>query len=412
MTGDDRDGMGCQRRGPRVVIVGFTYYPDDPRIRRQAEALVEDGYRVSVLCLRRPGETASAEFNGVRIVRLPVTKQRQSVASYVKGYAFFFLHALAALSLMHLRERLSLVQFFNIPDFLVFSAILPKLFGTPLVFDYRDAMPDQYVSKYGLPWRHPTIVLLCAIERAAMRFCDHVVTVHEPYRRLAIERGARPEEVSIFMNFPDPNLFDRAKYADRVPEDRRFRVMYHGTIAPRFDLDTVLQAVKILQPRIPCLEVEIIGDGDARESLRAQARRLGIDQIVSIPGPIPLNEVPARIARADVGLAPAKPDMLEDLVLSTKLLEYLAMGKPVVASRRTILLDYVGEEALLYYDSGDAAGLAERIHRLYLDSGERSRLLAAGDAFMQRYPWREIKRQYLQVVANLVKWSPIPAALR
>jgi glycosyltransferase involved in cell wall biosynthesis len=331
-----------------------------------------------------------------------VTKQRQSVGSYIKGYTLFFLYSFVALSLMHLRARLSLIQFFNIPDFLVFSAILPKLAGTPLVFDYRDAMPDQYVSKYGLPWSHPMIVLLRAIERAAMRFCDHVVTVHEPYRRLAVERGARPEQVSIFMNFPDPNLFDRDKYVDQVPSDKRFRVMYHGTIAPRFDLDTVLRAVKILQPRIPCLEVEIIGDGDARESLRAHARQLGVDQIVSIPGPIPLNEVPARIASADVGLAPAKPDMLEDLVLSTKLLEYLAMGKPVVATRRTILLDYVGEEALLYYDSGDAAGLAERIHRLYLDSGERSRLRAAGDAFMQRYPWPEIKRQYLRAVATLV----------
>jgi glycosyltransferase involved in cell wall biosynthesis len=273
--------------------------------------------------------------------------------------------------------------------------------GAKLVFDYRDAMPDQYVSKYNLPWKHPLVVMLRLVERVSILFCDHVVTVHEPYRRLAQERGASPNEISIFMNFPDPGLFDRDQHAHSVKTPGRFLLVYHGTVAPRFDLDTLLRAAYLLRPQIPELEVQILGSGDALEPLRALARELDLEHVVSLPGHVHLDDIPARISQADVGVAPAKPDKLEDLVLSTKLLEFMAMGKPAIASRRSIILDYVGEEAVRYYTSEDAADLAEQIECLYRDPAERRRLVDAGDAFMSRHSWNEIKREYLGVMRRL-----------
>jgi len=236
-----------------------------------------------------------------------------------------------------------------------------------------------------------------------MRFCDHVVTVHEPYRQLALERGARAQDLSIFMNFPDPRLFDRTKYPHRPPLPDRFVLMYHGTVAPRFDLDTVLEAIPLIQADIPGLEVRILGEGNALDVLRTRARHLGIDHLVALPGAVPLSEIPGRIVDADLGLAPVKPDKLQDLSLSTKLLEYLMLGTPVIAARRSVTAQYLSDHEVLFYESADAEGLARQILYLYRNPSERQRRAEAGIAFMQRYTWTETTREYLQVMQRLAR---------
>lgn len=383
-------------------MVGHIYYPDESRLRREAEALIQEGYEVSVLALRRPSETATDEVNGVRIYRVPLARKRGGKIRYTFEFGLFFVFAALLTPLLQARHRFAVVQLYNQPDFLIFALLLPRLMGAMIVLDYRDAMPESFVCKYGWSMKHPLIRLLLWFERAALVLADRVVTVHEPFRQQAIARGARPENVCSFLNFPDPHLFDRS----RVPPQPRdpavsLHLMYHGTIADRFGLATALEAVSHLRGEIPGVRFTIYGDGDGVAELKRLISEFNLNGTAVYGGRLSLNDVPTYVSTADMGIVPVRRSLAADLQLSTRIMEYMIMGKPVIASRRPILEEYFDPASIVYFEDGDVSDLAAQIIHLWGDPPRRAQVVAAADAFLRRYPWEGLKREYLDMFREL-----------
>ena len=327
------------RRGtPRpVLMIVHSYYDEDPRVRREAEAVVASGRPVLVLGLRRPGEPADGELAGVRIRRLDVQRhQGASLWTYLAEYADFLLRAGWTAARAHRRERFALAQVASLPDYLVFAALPLRLVGVPVILDLHEAMPEFFRSRFPKASNPIAHRLLLLQERLSIAFSSATLVVNEAMRDRLIGLGVPADKVQVVINSPSLQRFDPTRYPRRTfREDGPLRLIYTGGLTPTYEVDVVIRAVARLSADRPDLDVhlDIYGRGDTEPALREQVEAAGLADRVAFHGRIPIDDVPAVVAGADIGIAPTRRDEFTDLSLSTKVYEYAAMGKPVVATR-------------------------------------------------------------------------------
>jgi glycosyltransferase involved in cell wall biosynthesis len=393
------DGVPPLRR--RHAMVVHAYYPvGETRVQRQTEALVDRGWEVDVLCLRRPGEPARERQDGIRIRRLPVRRHpRHGMVVQLLEYLAFAIAALIALSGLHPRRRYTSVEVHNPPDLLVLCALVPKLLGVPVILDIHDLTPELFAARRGERGDGWLVRAVTRQERLACRLADHVITVTEVWRERLIERGVPAERISVTMNVADTRYFERAPA--RAPDDS-FRIVYHGTLTDRYGVDVLIDAVASLLPELPDLQLQVLGDGDARDALLRRAEDLGLDGHVRFsPGMMDVEDVVREIQRADVGVVPNRRGRFTDELLPTKLLEYVAVGVPVVASRTPGLETYLDDGMVEYFMAGDPADLAASLRRLHEDAERRSALVRKADDYHRRNGWPVVATAYASQVQAL-----------
>ena len=372
------EGNASAPRSSRsVILVTHSQYPDDIRNEKEALALRDAGYRVTVLCLRRPRQPAREVSQGIEVRRLPIEHKRGGAARYLFEYAGFFLIAGWSLSFLAFSRRPIAVQVSNPPDFLVLVALVPRLLGARVVLDMHEPVPELYASIQESPLTSPRIRALAWVERMATRFAHRVVTVSEACRETFTRRGTPREKITVVPNVCEARLFAPSRFPDdsvRGPGDGPLRLIYHGTLVPRYGVDVAVRAMTYIRDRVPDARLAVYGRGEFAAELERLARDLGVADRVELGGFVPLEEVPGKIARATVGVVPNRKDVFTDLVLPTKLFEYIAMGKPVVASRTAALLAHFGEDDLYLFDAEDAEGLARAVIAVHADpAGARAR---------------------------------------
>ena len=392
-------------RRPICMIV-HAYYEEDPRVRREAEALVAADWEVDVFGLRRPGETASAVIEGVNLRRLPVRRhQGAGLSVYLVEYGAFLMRALWAATRAHRRRRYSVVEVHSLPDYLVFSALPMKLAGVPVLLDLHEAMPEFFRSRFPRAANPISYRLLRLQEKLSIALANEVLTVNEPLAERLIRLGARPERLTVILNSPDLRLFDPTAHPRRrFMADGKLRIVYTGALTPTYELDVVLRAVASLARTRPGLHVEatFYGRGDAQGPLEALAAELGIAGSVSFPGRIPIEEVPEAVAAADIGVAPTRLDPFTQMSLSTKVLEYAAMAKPVVASRLPTVERYFDADTLAVYEPGDHESLAATILSLVDHPTERRARVRRTRQRVEDLSWTHQAETYLGVVGRMV----------
>lgn len=383
----------------RICHVVQSYYPRDPRIRRQAEALAGAGYDVDVVCLRDTGEKACEVVNGVSVHRLPLSRQRGSVLRYLFEYAAFF--CMASFAMVLRLRRYKVIHVSNLPDFLVFSALLPKLFGTRVLLDEHDPMPELFMSKYSVSKSSMIIRIVRLQERLSLHLADHILTVNEAMKqRFAPLAGDRP--VSVVMNLPDDKLFVSPQPRSSKPgTGGRFVLLYTGTVSKTYDLSMVIEAVANLQHRIPNLCLKIVGEGDDIPYLRDLAKERGIEDSVELCGVVPFNRIPDIITQSDVGISTLKLDMLTDLCFNNKTAEYVMMGLPTIATRTSTVQSHFGEEIVRFFEAGDAKSFESAILETYNDPERCAEMSRLGIEFSKSANWSTEKQKYIDLISSL-----------
>jgi glycosyltransferase involved in cell wall biosynthesis len=385
-------------RRPAVCIVRHDAYPEDSHVRRDAEALVEAGYDVTVVALSRVGQAARDCVNGVDVYRLPVRHQRGGVLRYMWEYAAFFVLALLMLAVLHARKRFQVIEVDNMPDLLVFCALVPRLAGARVVLFIFDNMPELLVVARGYSPRHPLVGMLRLMERASARFADRVIVTQEMARRVVTGRGVPADKVATVMNCPDEALF--APVAPRTPPgDAAFVIVTHGLILERFGIQVLLDALPRVAEVIPHVCLQVIGRGEYRSELERRARKNGVADRVEFRDWVPVEELPELIARANVGYV----GMLCDLMLSNKLMEYVALNVPAVVSRWPTYQHYFPDDAVTYFRPGDAADLAAAIVSVWREPETAARRAACAAGLYQRYRWKVQRQTYLDVYTGLLR---------
>jgi len=387
-------------------MIVHSYVAEDPRVRREAEALTSAGHRVTILGLRRPGDPTRMDLGGIDVHQLDVQRhQGAGIGTYLREYLAFLGRASVAAVRLHRRERFGLVQVHSLPDFLVFAALPLRLAGVPVLLDLHEAMPEFFRSRFpraSNPLAHRALVLQ---ERLSIAVATHTITVNEAMRDRLVRLGASPERTGVVINSPSLDRFAVEAYPRRVfREDGRLRLIYTGALTPTYELDVAIRAVAEIAAARPELDVglDIFGLGDSEPALRAQAAELGIAERVAFHGRVPIDDVPGRVAAADIGLAPTRHDPFTDMSLSTKVFEYAAMGKPVVASALPMVERTFPPGTVAAYLPGDAEAMTAAILGLVDDPVAREAAIVRTMTVVRAKAWDQEAPAYVALVDRLI----------
>lgn len=388
------------------MIVYARYPLGETRVQREAEALLKNGYEVDVICLRYPGDLAVDHYNGVRIFRekfrLPAIFDKiGGLGEKFLRYLRFFVMAAVRLTRLHLRSHYDTIQVHNLPDFLVFCALFPKLLGVPIILDLHDLMPEFYAGRFGLS-NSITARLIRWQERQACRFADHVITVSEHWRQTLIQRKVPPKKCSVVMNVADENIFhppEGGHYS--VHRQDGFRIVYHGSIVERYGLDLAIRAVDILRLEIPQIHLLLMGKGDYLPHIMQMVNELKLSQHVTLENLHLAEELPEIIRSCNLGIVPYRNDVFTDGLLPTKLMEYAAMELPAIASRTTAIQAYFSDSCVEFFEPGNVDDLVSCLRALYNNPERMAELSLGSRKFNQQYNWTKIGAEYVALVERL-----------
>lgn len=389
-----------------MAMVVHSYYEEDPRVRREAETLVAAGHPVTVYALRNPGTAPVEILAGVDVRRLNVQRhQGSSLIVYLAEYVGFMGLATLALANAHRRTKFGLVQVHTIPDFLVAAALPERLMGIPVVLDLHEAMPDFFRYRFPRTTSAAAYRALLLEERISLALADEVITVNDSLGDRLRIRGVAAERLTVIRNVPPLARFDPTAHRRRdFMEDGTLRLVYAGALSPTYELDVAIRAMATLGSVRPGLVVtlDIYGRDFSEVALRDLARNLGLATRVRFHGRIPIDAVPAALAEADVGLAPTRRNPFTEYSLSTKVFEYVAMGKPTVATRLPLVDRTFAANEIWMYTPGDASDLTGSILAILDDPAERLARAARAQALVARMGWEQESARYLNLIERTI----------
>lgn len=397
--------MSSQNSSPkRHCMIVHAHYPlGEPRVEREAQALIHGGYEVDVLCLRSDKELAFEVIDGINIYRLPVRRdKRRGRAAQLLEYLAFFMHVFLRLFTLYPRRKYKTLQVHNLPDFLVFSTLIPKLAGARVILDLHDLMPEFLAGTSNRSMDSLSVRILKFQEWISCRFADHVITVTDLWRQTLIERGVPAHKVSVVMNVANSHIFKSETVEREANGDQRFKLIYHGTLSQHYGIDLILQAVARLKEDFPLLHLTVHGRGEYLQNLLDLAKELRLNgQVTFSTSLLPMADLPSFIRQAHLGIVAYRRDVFTDGILPTKLMEYTALHVPVIAARTPAIEAYFDETMVHYFPAENIDALCEAITYIYNHRERLEQLSTESNRFNEKYTWENISKEYLGLVNKL-----------
>jgi glycosyltransferase involved in cell wall biosynthesis len=375
-------------------------YETDNRVRRYAEALAKRGDHVDVIALAG-GDVplGSEEISGVNVFRVQHrVRNERGKWTYAWRLLRFLLVSSVFLTRRHHRVRYDVVHVHNIPDFLVFAAWYPKLTGNRIILDIHDIVPELFANKFDAKPGDGYTGFLKFIEKAAAAFADFVIVSNHLWYEKLIARSVPKEKCGVFLNHVDPALFYRR---ERTRTDDKVILLFPGSFQWHQGLDIALQAFALVHKRVPNAEFHIYGGGDEKAELEALTDRLGLNNFVKFCGSVSLENIADVISNADIGVVPKRADSFGNEAYSTKIMEFMSQGVPVVLSRTKIDNFYFDDSVVRFFMSGDVQSLAEGMLEVIEDRVLRESLIAGGYRYVDLHSWDRRKAEYLELVDAL-----------
>jgi len=381
-----------------LLLVENNEYPFDFRVKREAHALLDAGYQVSVISPRGKTQKWTEEIDGVSVYRFPAPPGGEGVLGYVFEFGYATLAMLLLTVWVAIHKGVDVIHTANPPDTLCVIGVFFKLLGKRFVFDQHDLAPETYLSRFVQPRVNLIYKILCFMERLSYAAADVAIVTNESYKQVAVTRGKKhPDKIFIVRNGPplayqtlepDPELVRRAKYL----------VGYIGTIGPQDGLDYWMRAIREMVFTIGRRDflAVIIGSGDALTGVQALAKELQIEAYVLFTGRLSELESRKRLSAVNICVQPDPLSPLNDKSTMNKLMEYMALGKPTVAFD-LVETRFSAQNAALYVKPNDELEFAEKVSWL-LDNPDECKKMG------------EIGRDR---VANELAWEySIPELLR
>jgi len=382
-------------------IIRHAGYPQDPRKVKQATVLLEAGYTVDVICLREKGQKTFEDVQGVQVYRIPLTHKRGGALGYILEYGLSFIIMSCVLLYRFLRCRYKVIHVSTMPDFLVFTTILPRMLGAKVLLDLHEPTPELWLTKFGgrkdfFYW------VQVKMEQWSIWFADRCVTVTETLRNRFGERGADVSKITIVSNVCNTQVFSpRGQEAPRSHADR-FTLIMHGLIDERVGHETVVEAVSSLREKIPGILFKIPGQGEYEQALKQRVHEMGCDDLVSFLGYLSFSDLLETLRDADVGIVAMQRSPYSELIDTTKMYEYISLRKPVIASRLIGVEANFDESCVKLFEPGNAIELAECILNLYTSPEQIPILIENAHARMcEKNSWEKTKQTLLENVHEL-----------
>lgn len=390
-----------------VCTITFDWYPYEVRALRMAEAAADAGYDVDVICLRQPDEPRYEVYNGVRVYRVPMSRLVSgSLLVKILQWCWFLLQAAVIVTWLHIRRPYHVIHVHNMPDFLVFSALIPKLLGAKIILDVQDVTPELMAAKAkGGRMRRIVTRLATWQERVSVAFVHHVVTTGWVFEDILVQRSVSRNKITSILNSVDPKLFpiDRRSTLpfDKGEPDRPFIFMYHGTLAERNGLDVAIRALMLARKVVPQLRLDIQGNGDHLSYLKRLVKELDMGNSVIFTESCPADKLVDFVVHGDVGIIPYQNDGFMELVLPTKAYEFAWMHRPIIASDTRAIRSMFRPESIILCDSTRPESFADAMIDLYQHAEKRQQMIANAAEDYVPFRWELVAECYQRLLASL-----------
>ncbi|WP_435615463.1 glycosyltransferase family 4 protein [Streptomyces coelicoflavus] len=399
-SGDTPSGAGGRPGRRALILVENLSVPFDRRVWQECTTLRDAGWEVHVICPRgtRRDTEAETEIDGVRIHRYPLRAATGGPAGYLREYGAALWHT------ARLARRVGpvhVVHACNPPDLLFLPALWLKRRGARFVFDQHDLIPELYLSRFG----HGKDLLyrgVCALERATYRAADIVLATNESYKDVAIRRGGRrPDDVFVVRSAPATDRFRPVPPEPELKRGKPHLLCYLGVMGPQDGVDYALRALARLRDDLGRTDwhAVFVGSGDAFDAMVELSGSLGLTDQVQFTGRVPDADLVRYLSTADVCLSPDPRNPLNDVSTMNKVLEYMAMGRPIVSFDLREARVSAGDAAL-YAPANDEAAFARLVAQLMDDPEARSRMGKIGEERINgQLSWRNSQASLLAAYA-------------
>ncbi|MCH1867668.1 glycosyltransferase family 4 protein [Nocardioides sp. CFH 31398] len=399
--------MSSARRAPHVlVLVENLSVPLDRRVTQESRCLVEAGYDVTVICPQGTTQDTEPEavVDGIRVLRYPLVAATGGASGYPREYAVALWHTVRLALKVRRRGPVDVVQACNPPDLLFLVALLLRPRGARFVFDHHDLVPELFLSRFSGSRRGLLYWATRLVERITFALADGVISTNESYREVAVRRGGvDPASVTVVRSGPDLARFTPMAPDPDLRRGKEHLLAYLGVMGPQDGVDYALRAVAALRDRgrddFHCI---LMGAGDALDDLLELRAELGLDDVVEFPGRVSDDYVRRCLSTASVCLSPDPRNPLNDLSTMNKVVEYMAMGRPLVSfdlkEARVSAAD-----AALYAADDDTTVFADAVERLLDDPALRESMGRRGrERVEHELSWETSRRHLLAFYARLL----------
>lgn len=385
------EGFG---QGRRVAVLAFSQFSNDPRVRRETESLVKAGFRVDVICLRTgPAIPQYPESESLCIHRAPFRHVRKGKLRYFMEYGVFLGFALLKMMMLSLRTKYDVVHVHNMPDVLVFCALVPRLRGARIILDLHDPMPEVYRTKYELEENCRLDRILKFFEKISIGFSHLAITPNITFKNIFTSRSCTPEKMRVVVNTPDPEFFQPDDSEAKIPDVQTgalnpYVIMYHGSLVERHGLESAVRAVAALRQDIPELRFDLYGDDtDFLTWILKLVKDLNCDDIIHYHGEKPIDEIPECIRKADLGVIPNLRTPFTEINFPTRIFEYLSQDVPVIAPDTQGIRDYFAKDELVFFNPGEVQDLKERIRWCHQHPDQTNDIMKRGKKVYRAHLW-------------------------
>lgn len=414
-----RHGGTGPRRPLHACMVSYSFFERDNRVLRYAKTLAERGDFVHVLSLGQDEGNGTAEsaapapvypsppieyMDGIRLYHVQTRRRDEKKAiDFLKRVLAFCRRSMLLLIQLQRLRRFDVIHVHNVPDFIILSTWFPKWHGARLILDLHDLLPEFYQSKFHISTDSLFFRALLAVERISCQFAHHVIVSNHLWMTKVMERSANPDATTTFVNHVDVELFRPRPFEENIV---RPVVIFPGGLHPHQGVAVAVKAFVHVLKKHPKAEFHIVGDGPEKKALAELIDQLGLGNSVKMFPPVPLNQVGELLSKAHVGVVPKLADGFGNEAYSTKIMEFMAAGLPVIASRTKIDEHYFGKGEVLFFKSGSEVELAEALDRVLEDPVLRRDLVNRGLEYTREHGWSRKSEEYLRVVDGLVQFRP------
>jgi glycosyltransferase involved in cell wall biosynthesis len=380
-----------------VCIVRQRDYYELP-VKREAEALRNEGFEVDVICLKQKGKKKIEIINGVTLYRLPLKRKKGGFIRYVFDYFSFFFLCLIKVTSLNFRKKYSVIQVNTMPDFLVFATIIPYLLGVKIIGFMKEPTPEL---GYSINQSKFIVSVLKVIEMLVLKYVDLAFTVTEDMKQNYVLKGANKKKIHVILNCPDPEHL--LKYdVKNYPDPKYFTIICHGAIEERYGQDTILKAINLVKYDIPNLRFRLIGDGSFVENIKQMIDEMNLNDIVEYLGFVSMPVLVKELRKSDIGIVAQKYSPYSNLVHTNKMYEYIIFDKAAIISKLDSVNKYFDNKSMYYFEPGDPKSLANGILDLYENPSKREELVINSKRLFKKYSWANQKRIYINSFKSLI----------
>jgi len=386
-----------------ACVIAYTFYEMDQRVKRYAEALAARGDHVDVIALKGEGQKDIEMINGVNVYRIQKRIHNENgMMDYFLRIGKFFIKGSLLLIKNNFKNKYNVIHINSVPDYLVFMGFIPKIFGTKLILDVHDLMPEFFSQKFHKSMESFYIRMLLLMEYISVKFADHTIIANDLWREKIILRdNIDSMNCSTLLNYPNMDHYDKVVKKEK---NDTIDVIYPGTISHHHGIDIAIKAIHSIKKKNYSVILHLYAKKSSNiygQHLNNLINELSIAENIKFVDPVRPEDIYKIYSNADIGIVPKRDGVFSGEAFSTKIYDYMASGLPIVASRTKIDEYYFDDTMISFFEPENYEEMANCIVNMYTNKNISNRMIDKCKDYVIENSWANKKKIYIDIVDNL-----------